>query len=251
MELVIVGIIAFVSEYFDSGLGMGYGTALAPILLIMGYQPSQVVPAVLISQLATDIAACVFHHNSKNVDLRFTSNDFKVALLIGLISAIGVIIAVLVAIRIPKRLLTLYIGILVFSMGVLILVTTKRPLRFSWRKLMAIAMLASFNKGISGGGYGPLVMGGQLISGVNAKNAVGITAFAEAITCLVGFIIYLIKGKAIDWHLVLILITSATLAVPFAVMTVKHTSSNRLKKFVGVLIILLGLLTIFKITSGG
>jgi hypothetical protein len=33
-------------------------------------------------------------------------------------------------------------------------------------------------------------MGGQLISGINVRNAVGITAFAEAVTCLVGFITY-------------------------------------------------------------
>ena len=71
-------------------------------------------------------------------------------------------------------------------------------MRFSWRKIMGISFLAALNKGISGGGYGPLVMGGQILSGVNAKNAVGITAFAEAVTCFIGFILYLVMGKRID-----------------------------------------------------
>jgi len=31
---------------------------------------------------------------------------------------------------------------------------------FSWKRLIAIGLISSFNKGISGGGYGPLVTGG-------------------------------------------------------------------------------------------
>ena len=247
---ILIGITAFISEYLDSGLGMGYGTALAPILIIIGYHPLGVVPAILISQLITDIAACISHHNLRNVDLKITSPDFRIAFILGMISSIGVILSVMIALKIPKWLLTLYIGLLVLSMGILILVTIKKPMRFSWRKIMGISFLAAFNKGISGGGYGPLVMGGQMLSGVCAKNAVGITAFAEAITCFVGFIFYLILGKSIDWKLTGLLIVCATGAVPIAALTVKNINSERLKKYVGILITILGLLTLLKMSSG-
>lgn len=246
----LIGIIAFISEYLDSGLGMGYGTALAPILIIMGYRPLRVVPAILISQFATDIAACISHHKCNNVDLKINSGDFKIASLIGLISSVGVIISVIIALKIPQWLLTLYIGLLVFSMGILIIVTLNKPMRLSWRKIVGISFLAAFNKGISGGGYGPLVMGGQILSGVSAKNAVGITAFAEAITCFVGFIIYILLGRAMDWKLIGILLASAIPAVPFAALTVKAVPSDRLKRFIGFLITVLGILTLFKISSG-
>ncbi|MFH1269505.1 MAG: sulfite exporter TauE/SafE family protein, partial [Candidatus Omnitrophota bacterium] len=195
-------------------------------------------------------AACIFHHNLRNVDLKINSADFRIALSLGLISAVGVVISVFVAIRIPKWLLTLYMGVLVLAMGIVILVTIKRPMRFSWRKIGLISLLASFNKGISGGGYGPLVMGGQLISGVNAKNAVGITAFSEAFTCLVGFLAYIASGKAIDWKLTGTLVLFATGAVPVAAFTVKNIYSDRLKRYVGVLIMILGLMTLFKIAGG-
>ncbi len=247
---LLVGIVAFISEYLDSGLGMGYGTALAPILIIMGYPPLSVIPAVLISQLVTDIVACISHHNLANVDLKFNSADFKVASLLGLVSSAGVIISVNIAVRIPKWLLTLYIGLLVLAMGVLILVTIKKSLRFSWRKITGISFLAAFNKGISGGGYGPLVMGGQMLSGVCAKNAVGITAFAEAVTCMVGIITYLILGRAIDWKLTLLLLVFAVPAVPLAAFTVRSINVDKLKKYVGVMITLLGLFTLLKISSG-
>jgi len=248
--LALIGIIAFISEYLDSGLGMGYGTALAPVLIIMGYHPLKVVPAILVSQLITDIAACTFHHNLRNVNLKIKSPDFKIASLLGIVSSLGVIMSVIIALKVPRWLLTLYIGLLVLAMGVLILITISRPMRFSWRKIMGISFLAAFNKGISGGGYGPLVMGGQMLSGVCPKNAVGITAFAEAITCFVGFIIYLTLGKSIDWKLTGLLIVCATGAVPFAAITVKNVNSDKLKKYVGIVITILGLLTLLKITSG-
>jgi len=172
-------------------------------------------------------------------------------MILGAISSVGVIAAVLLAVKIPKDFLSIYIGSLVFLMGVLVFWTASRPMVFSWKKLMAVSLVASFNKGISGGGYGPLVMGGQMLSGVDAKNAVGITAFAEAITCLVGFMVYLLSGKSLDWALIGFLTASAVLAVPFAVLAVKKTPSIRLKKYVGILIALLGLLTLFRLVSKG
>jgi len=246
----LVGIIAFISEYLDSGLGMGYGTALAPILILLGYHPLKVVPAILISQLVTDIAACISHHSLSNVNLKINSQDFKIAFILGIISSVGVILSVSIALKIPKWLLTLYIGLLVLSMGILILVNIKKPMRFSWRKIMGISFLAAFNKGISGGGYGPLVMGGQMLSGVCAKNAVGITAFAEAVTCFIGSIFYLILGRSIDWKFTGLLVLCATGAVPFAALTVKNVNSDKLKTYVGILITILGLLTLLKISSG-
>ncbi len=245
----VIGVIAFISEYLDSGLGMGYGTMLSSVLIIMGYHPLKVIPAILISQLVTDVAACVSHHKLRNVNFEFKSLDLKVASILGLISAFGVILAAVVALQIPKWLLTLYIGLLVFCMGILILVTVKKPVKFSWRKILAFSFLAAFNKGVSGGGYGPLVMGGQIISGVAPKNAIGITAFAEAVTCFVGFIIYLIMGKSIDWKLTGLLIVCALGAVPVAALTVKNISSQRIKRYVGILISLLGLLTLLRISS--
>ncbi len=246
----IIAVVAFFSEYLDSGLGMGYGTALAPILILLGFDPIRVVPAILISQLVTDIAACFSHHRMYNVNLKPGSQDFKAATLLGLMSVIGVASSVMIAIKIPKQVLTTYIGALVLTMGAIVLSTIKHPMQFSWRKLLGISLLASFNKGISGGGYGPLVMGGQMLSGVPVKNAVGITAFAEAITCLIGFALYVFSGKFIDWKLTGTLVLFATGAVPVAAMTVKHIHAAPLKKYAGILMLLLGLLTLLKVAAG-
>ena len=205
--------------------------------------------ATLISQFFTDVAACFFHHRLRNVDFSIRSKDFRIALALGLISSLGVIVSAIVALQVPRWLLTLYIGLLVLCMGILILVSLRWHMNFSWPKILGISFLAAFNKGISGGGYGPLVMGGQMLSGVSSKNAVGITAFAEAITCLVGFIIYMALGRKIDWSLTVWLIVCATGAVPAAALTVRNAQSITLRKFAGVLILILGLCILLKIGS--
>ena len=248
---LFVGVIAFISAYFDCGLGMGYGTALVPVLIIMGFSPLQVIPAVLISQFFIDIVSVIAHHNCGNVNFKISSNDFKIVFIIGTISSLGVILAVLVALKIPKWLLGFYIGALVSFLGILILATANRPLKLSWGKISGISFLAAFNKGISGGGYGPLIMGGQVLSGVNPKNAAGITALSEALTCFVGFMLYLFLGRTIDWNLTGWLVISAIPAVPFAAFTVQKMNLNRYKKYLGIFIIILGLLTLSRISFGG
>src|SRR6056297_350792 len=52
-------LIAFAAEYTDSTLGMGYGTSLTPILLLLGFSPLEVVPAVLLSELVTGLLIVV------------------------------------------------------------------------------------------------------------------------------------------------------------------------------------------------
>ena len=244
---MLIFVIAFICGYLDSGLGGGYGTALSPILILMGYKPLVVIPVVLASQFLTDIVACCVHHQVKNVDLHFKSDHFKIAGIIGLFSLIGVVISVFVAISVPQWILTLYIGTLVIAMGVFMLLTIDKVFKFSWKKILALGTIASFNKGISGGGFGPLLTGGQVLSGIDAKNVIGMTALAKAMTCFVGFMLYFIMGKPINWHLIGMLWLGAIPAVIGAGLTVKYIPTHKLKKTIAVFIILLGVLTLFKI----
>ena len=245
---IFIIILAFFCEYIDSSLGMGYGTALAPILLIMGYNPLQIVPAVLLSELITGLSAAFFHHRLKNVNFKIGNSDFKIALIMAGCSIFGVLAAVYIALNFPVFYIKLYIGLLVFSMGVLILVTLNRKYKFSWGKIVSLGLLAAFNKGISGGGYGPLVTSGQILTGVKSKNAIGITSLAEGLTCLIGVIVYFnYTNHTIEWDLAPSLILGAIISVPFATYTVKKFKENRLRLIVGIATLILGLVTLGKL----
>jgi uncharacterized membrane protein YfcA len=131
-------------------------------------------------------------------------------------------------------------------MGILILIFYNRTLKFSFSKITAMGLLASFNKGISGGGYGPVVTAGQVLSGVEGKSAVGITSLAESITCFVGVIMYLLIGKEVSWRLAPWIVLGAVLSVPLSAKSVKFISERKLKLAIAIVTILLGCFTIYK-----
>lgn len=245
---IFIIVLAFLCEYIDSSLGMGYGTTLAPILLIMGYNPLQVVPAILFSELVTGLSAAFFHHKMKNSNFKIGAIDFKVAMIMAGCSIFGVLAAVQIALNLSAFFVKLYIGILVLTMGLLILLSLRRTFNFSWRKIISLGLLASFNKGISGGGYGPLVTSGQILSGVESKNAIGITSLAEGLTCLAGVVTYFtFTDHMVDWSLAPYLSVGALLSVPLAAYTVKKFKASRLRLIVGVATVILGLASLGKL----
>ena len=239
--------VAFFCEFVDSSLGMGYGTILTPVLLLMGYEPLQVVPAVLLSEFVTGITSAFFHHSARNVNFRPHTMDFRVALVLAIFGMVGTIASVFCAIKLPPEFLKLWIGFIVLSMGIVILATYHRKPKFRWSKLITLGTVASFNKGISGGGYGPLVMGGQILSGIGVKNAVGITSLTEGLTCLAAIILYVMFRSEVDWVLAPWLMAGAVLSIPFATHVLKKISEDKAKIGVAVIIVILGVVTLSKV----
>jgi hypothetical protein len=139
-----------------------------------------------------------------------------------------------------------------------------RRFKFSWKKIIGIGLLSAFNKGISGGGFGPIVTGGQIMAGQEQKKAIAITLFSEIPICLVGFFTYLaaraakevtgsvfdqpaasfvasmFSGKIFAWELCLALVTGAFIAAPFGALATKILRREMVRKAVGVLIVVLG-----------
>jgi uncharacterized membrane protein YfcA len=160
---------------------------------------------------------------------------------------VGATLAVFVALSISKVVFGTVIGIIITLMGLIILITYKQTLRFRVGHIVTLGAIAAFNKGLSGGGYGPLITGGQVVSGVSPTQAVGITSIAEAATCLVAIIVYLARGKNIDISLVVPLLLGGLISVPFSVLTVKRLSAAKVRIAIGVGTLLLGFLSLGKI----
>ena len=104
--------------------------------------------------------------------------------------------------------------------------------------------MAAFNKGLSGGGYGPLVTSGQVVSGLPSKHAIAITSVAESFTCVVGLAAYLALGRQINWGLTIPLVTGALLSVPIATLTVRRLPETGLRLIVGLVTLALGALSL-------
>lgn len=237
---------ALFCEYIDSSLGMGYGTTLTPLLLLAGCEPLQVVPCVLLSEFVTGVAASLMHHRDGNVDFLRDRQARSAAFLLSVLSAVGAVAAVCLALRVPKAWLSGIIATIVLSVGVITLATFRRRISYRPGHMIALGAVAAFNKGLSGGGYGPLVTAGQVVSGMSPKSAVAITSLAEALTCAVGLTAYLLASGTIDWSLAIPLTLGATLSVPIATLTVRAAPERLMRLCVGVLACLLGALTFVK-----
>ncbi len=239
-------LLSFACGYVDASLGMGYGSTLTPLLLVLGFRPMEVIPAIIASQLTGGAVGSLAHHYIGNVDLHPGRRSFKVAVVLAATSLAGTIFGVLLASRLPEIYLQVWVGVLVCGIGVATIALYGRHFNFSWKRIITLGVFAAFNKGTTGGGYGPVIMGGQLLSGVASKDAVGITTFAETLTCVVGTVAYVLAAPDARWHLAPFLIAGALAAVPFSALTVSVLKGHHLKIAIGVLTFVLGALTLLK-----
>lgn len=200
MELILVIIIlAFIFETLDSAAGMGFGTGMSPLLLSMGYISLQVVPALLISEAITGIMDAVFDHEFKNVQFSFRplNDTTKVTLYIAMFGCFATFTSVFIshyAIVFPEDVIKIYVAVLVVFMGILGLLRLKlknlKSYKYKPKMLFAFSALAGFNKGIGGGGYGPVVTLGEIFSGIYEKSATAIVSFAEGLVSITGIIVF-------------------------------------------------------------
>ena len=90
-----------------------------------------------------------------------------------------------------------------------------------------------------------------MLSGVDSKSAIGITSFAEGVTCFVGIVMYMfVQGKSFDMQLAPWLCIGAVLSVPLSAFTVRKVSSSKLKLLIAMITIALGLFTLLKTFMG-
>jgi hypothetical protein len=246
LEFILLIIAAGLCEFVDSGLGMMYGTVLSPVLILLGFSPQEVVPSILFSQAIGGMIASIGHNRFKNADLSFKSEDFKAASVIYGLGVIAVFVGAFIGVKISKELLNLYIGLLVTVMGLIVIF--RKNFKFSWHKVIFIGIISAFNKALSGGGYGPLVASGLIVSGKSGKSAIGTTDFAEAPICITAFFVWaLLKHQFPDSELLIPLTVGSMIGACFGPYALSHFKSNqKLTTLIGWFALVLGLMCIFK-----
>ena len=267
--IILIGALAFAAELLDSSLGMMYGTILSPLLIIMGYDPFVVVPSILLSQALGGLIASIFHNKFANAEFRpkitnpkkivgkirdlgiiesfkrgFTK-DFKIAFAVSALGILATIFSVIVAVNVSKTFLKTYIGVLVLVMGVVLL--SKLSFKFTWKKIIAIGLISSFNKGLSGGGFGPIVTSGQVIAGNGPKRSIAATTLSEAPICLVGFLTYALTKGFDSWTFLAVLSAGAIIAAPLGALLTSKMNEKKLRPLLGILALGLGIWMLAKV----
>ncbi len=218
--------LALVFEFMDAAAGMGFGTALTPLLLVMGYHPLQIVPVVLIQQTVAGLVGAFLHREFQNVEWRFRPLSETVRLCIilassGIILVVAATVGIYGVFAVDKFWIKLYVVILLLAMGLISLVQSRRERPYRPNFLVVFGAVAGFNKGVGGGGYGPVVTMGGMLAGVPVKSMLGVTALAEGFVCLAAVIAWFVmgaRGVEVDY----VLLPSVMLASMFSAVAAPY-----------------------------
>lgn len=201
LTFLAIAALSLFFELLDSSTGMGFGTTLSPILLLMGFDPLEIVPVLLISESISGISAAILHNEFQNynISVRPLNEITSTAIVLFLFGAFGIILSIVLtyfAFEIPKEWIKLYVAILIIIIALTYLFKRKLMRRkyegFRIRKLWPFGLIAGINKGIGGGGYGPVVTLGEFISGIHPKSAIAVTSLAEGAISIIGVITFIV-----------------------------------------------------------
>jgi uncharacterized membrane protein YfcA len=236
-----------VMGFVDSALGMMYGTVLSPLLILIGYDVKSVVPAVLISQAACCSVASYRHHQLKNANFQKGTTDYYVTTTLILSGVFACVIGVFISISISPKILNTYIAVLVIVIALMILLD--KTFIMTSKKIYALGFISAFNKALSGGGFGPLVTGGQLVfRNRSEKGAVGSAVFAAASICLLSFFLWFLVNGLPPITLMIPLCLGSMVGGFFGPMALSKIGSKEiLKKSLGVLVLIEGLFLLYKV----
>lgn len=243
-------LLAFVMEMIDNGLGGGFGTILSPLLVILGFQPKVVVPAILVSEMISGLWGGAWHIKFKNVNWKAVGFT-----LCGSLIAMG-LATYIMAEYLSPAMLKYVISIFAVVMGIFVVVRSylvKKLERMQdrhhpiWFSIMGF--LIGYQKGTSGGNYGPFSVTGYMVLGLSAATAIGTTTIAEGIACTLGVAMYSqITG--------IVLSMAAPLAIgAFIADPISAWANNRLKnkltppfhgRLIGLSMTLIGLVALLK-----
>lgn len=224
---VVVGLALFF-EFMDASAGMGYGTAITPLLLVIGFAPKQIVPAVMIQQMSAGLVGAFLHREFENVEWKFKpmSETIKLWIIIGGVGCLAVafsITAVYAYLKVAQIWIKLYVAVLLVVMGAVSLWQGRADRSYRPKRMFFWGFLAGFNKGVGGGGYGPVVTVGGLLSGVPVKSMLAVTALSEGSVCLFSILVWFIllaEGITIDY----ILLPSMMIATVFTAVAAPYST---------------------------
>jgi uncharacterized membrane protein YfcA len=228
-------------------LGGGFGTLMAPFLLLLGYDPKVIVPAILFSETCSGFIGGGFHTYFKNVNWRSA-----IITLIGSMSAM-IIATFLVGVFLPKMIVSIYISLIAVLLGTFVVIRSFRNFNFKTKTnafgTCILGFICGFNKGMSGGGYGPLSVSGYMALGLIPAVAIGTTTIVEGIACAAGFVVNL-AFIGIVWSMALPMAMGSAIADPISAW-VNNKAKIRLKppfhgRIIGIVMFTLGLVAILK-----
>ena len=241
-EFALYVLAGFVAQLIDGALGMAYGVSASSLLSVFGVSPQVVSATVHAAECFTTGASSISHHAFGNVD-RVLFRRLLIP------AVIGAVVGAYVLTSIDGKVLKPYISIYLVVMGVVIIAKafTRVPPRKVTTHLAPLGFVGALVDGMCGGGWGPIVASNLIIRGNDTRITVGSVNAVEFFVTLAASITFFLTIGLTHWNIILALAIGGVIAAPLAAWAAKHIPHKPFMVLVGLLIVVINSLRVFKI----
>jgi len=240
-------IVGMAVGFVDSSLGMGYGVTATSVLVTFGITPAIASASIHTSEGFVDTISAISHWKYKNIETHL----FLPLVIPGIVgAALGAACLSWISTALAKPL----IGIILLSMGILILIRhIKNHVHFKTKKVPPklvplLGFFAAFIDVTGGGGWGPICTPTFILSGSEPRKAIGTVEATEPIISFTAMIVFgiLIGFETFLWAIVLPILIGGIILTPFAAWMAKRIPRRALGILIGIWITFLSVRMILK-----
>ncbi len=237
----------FLAEIVAGSMGMGYGVICTTILLMLNVPPPVVSASIHSAESFTTAAGSISHHKLGNVNKKMV-RALAVPAIIGAI--IGALLLTYVGERYAKitkpfiAAYTLYLGVRILTN----VFKNKKEIKTKKRKtsILFLGLFGGFIDSFGGGGWGPLVTGTFIKNGRTPRYVVGSSTLAKFILTVTSAITFIFTIGIQHWNITAGLLLGGIITAPFSAMLTAKLPVKKVFLIVGVLVIIMSLITIYK-----
>lgn len=245
INIILLTIFGIIVGMLTILLGGGGGAIYLGILTgMIGLNAANAASTSLVTSLPPLIIGAITYYRQKKVDVHIGNQMLMTAIP-------AVVVGSILSHFIPDSFYKWIIGIILAVLGINMLIKKQaastdsidnsKSDRF---KASLYGCLAGLMVGIAGMSGGAVITAGLFILGLETFNATATSTYVLAFMSTVGMLFHL-AGGSVDWHagipLTIGAIVGAIIAPLMATRLAKSSSSNYLKPFIGILLVILGI----------
>ena len=234
--------VGFVAQLVDGALGMAYGVLTNTALLAIGLPPAHASALVHTTEIFTTSASAASHIYHRNVDWRMVAR-------LGVTGVLGAILGAWVLSNVEVNAARRFVYAYLLIMGFYILWKSMRVASASrspadWTSVLGFG--AGFLDATGGGGWGPMTTSTLVGSGHAPRYSVGSVNTAEFFVTVSAATTFFVEIGAVPLEQLIPLVLGGVLAAPFGGWLVKRVPARGLMTAVGVLIVTLSIVQLFR-----
>lgn len=239
-------LVGFLAEIVAGSMGMGYGVICTTILLLLNVAPPIVSASIHSAESFTTAAGSISHWKLGNVNKKLTK-----ALAIPAI--VGAVLGAFALSHFGEKYAGItkpFIAAYTMYLGIRILMNAfkkNKPKRVHKKtNITTLGFAGGFIDSFGGGGWGPLVTGTFIKNGRTPRYVVGSSTVAKFILTVSSAITFVFTLGIQHWNIVLGLLIGGIITAPFSAMLTTKLPAKKMFAVVGVLVIIMSLITIYK-----